>query len=186
MIDVFLNRRLLTVEDYYKMASAGILYPDENVELINGIIFNKFPKTPTHASTVNKLSQRFILKLLEKAIVRVQNPVRLSNLSEPEPDLSILKPKADFYGSGHPTPEDILFLIEVAESSLVYDREVKLPLYAKASIPGVWIVNLEDNQVEIYTSPEGNAYQNQKILTNNQKIHLPAFDLEIPVSRILF
>ena len=182
---ISLSKRLLTVEEYHKMAEAGILTSRDRVELINGEIFNMSPIGSQHAGLVNKLNFFLSQIFADKAIISVQNPIQLSDYSEPEPDLSILKPKADFYGSGHPTPEDILFLIEVAESSLVYDREVKLPLYAKASIPGVWIVNLEDNQVEIYTSPEGNAYQNQKILTKEQKIHLPAFDLEIPVSRIL-
>jgi Uma2 family endonuclease len=154
-MSVELQRRRFTVHDYYAMADAGILGEDERVELIDGEIIQMPPIGSHHAAWVDRLNAKLGGKTGARAIVRVQNPVRLSDLSEPQPDLALLRPREDFYAGGHPGPGDTLLIVEVAHTTLGYDREVKLPLYALAGIPEVWIVDVEKGEVEVYRQPEG-------------------------------
>lgn len=165
-----LQRHRLTVAEYYRMAEAGILGEDDRVELIEGEIIDRAPIGSEHTSGVNRLNSLFIRNVGEQAIVSVQNPIRLNEYSEPEPDLALLRYRADFYRHAHPGPEDILLIVEVADSSLRYDLEVKLPLYARHGIPEVWIVDLEHWRLEIYRQPEGETYQEK---------HCPALDKPI-------
>jgi Uma2 family endonuclease len=132
------SRRLFTVHEYDQMVQAGILHEDDRVELIEGEIIEMAAIGSRHAACVNRLVQLFVMHVAGQAIVHAQNPIRLSERTEPEPDLSLLKPRPDFYAAGHPGPQDVLLVIEVADSSIGFDREIKIPLYARAGIPEVW------------------------------------------------
>lgn len=158
-----LKRYRFSRKDYHQLAQVGLLTEDTPVELINGEIIEMSPINSLHAGTVKRLLRFFSNVLNEQYLIGAQDPVNLGEYSEPEPDLSILKYREDTYTQSHPAAEDILLLIEVADSSLEKDRSVKLPLYAKAGIPETWIVNLQDQQIEVYTSSEDDRYQNEKI-----------------------
>lgn len=151
-------KRKLSVDDYARMGEAGILTEDDRVELIDGELYEMPPIGDGHIGGVNRFNYFFNQRLGGRAIVSVQNPIRLSDYSEPEPDIAVLLPRADFYDSGKAQPEDVLLLIEVADSSLAYDRQTKLPRYAAAGIAEVWIVNLVDQLIEVYRDPHGDAY----------------------------
>lgn len=152
------ERRLFTVEEYFRMAEAGILHEDDRVELIEGEIVEMSPIGSRHAACVNRLNTLINRQVMGRAIVSVQNPVLLPDYSGPQPDVAVLQPREDFYAEAHPVPGDVLLLIEVSETTLRYDREVKLPLYALAGIPEVWIVDLQNEEILTYSRPEGDAY----------------------------
>jgi Uma2 family endonuclease len=151
-------RRPITVDDYYKMAEVGILTEDDRVELIEGQIIEMVPIGSQHASMVNNLTYLLVNTLGNRAIVSVQNPARLSDILEPEPDFAILKPRADRYAASHPTAADVLLLIEVADSSLNYDRIVKARLYARHCIVEFWVVDLKARRITVHRAPAGDAY----------------------------
>lgn len=151
--------RRFDIGDYYRMAEAGILRPDERVELIDGEVVRMSPMGSRHAGCVHRLNNFFARILGEKVIVACQCPLRLSDFSEPEPDIALLKPRDDFYTSSHPEPSDVLLLAEVADSSSGFDRDVKLPLYAAAGVEEVWIVDLAADQVRVHRLPEGRVYR---------------------------
>jgi Uma2 family endonuclease len=135
------RRHRLTVADYYRMAEVGILAPDARVELIDGEIIDMAPPASSHAGTVDYLLEVLGLAARGKAKVRVQNPVRLSEYSEPQPDLALLWPREDFYRARHPRADDVLLIVEVAASSLRFDRKKKVPLYARHGVPEVWLAS---------------------------------------------
>jgi Uma2 family endonuclease len=135
------------------MITFGILTENNRVELIRGEIVTKTPRGDRHVACVNRLNRLFNRLLGDSAIVSVQNPVRLPD-SEPEPDIALLEPRADFYATGKPKPADALLVIEVADASLEHDREVKCPMYADAGIAEIWIVNLIDECLEVYRDPQ--------------------------------
>jgi len=147
------RRRLFTVDEYYRMGDVGIFNGNNRVELIDGEIVEMSPIGSPHAAVVDRLNVLLQPLLRARAIVRVQNPIRLDVYSEPQPDLSILKFRTDFYRSAHPTPADILLVVEVADTSLRYDRQIKIPLYAGAGIPEVWLVDVDAEQIEVFTHP---------------------------------
>jgi Uma2 family endonuclease len=130
-----LPRRRFTVEDYYKMAEAGILTEDDRVELLDGEIVQMSPIGPRHANAVDRANRAFSRRVGDAAVVRVQNPIRLSSRSEPQPDLALLRPRAGGYGRAHPGPKDVLLVLEIADMLVAIDRRVKLPLYARAGVP---------------------------------------------------
>ncbi len=180
------QRRRFNVGEYYAMAEAGILGPDERVELLDGEIVVMAPIGNRHAFCVDWLTRFWILALAELAIVRIQNPVRLNDSSEPEPDITLLAWRDDFYASAHPGPQDVLLLIEVADSTADSDRNEKLPLYARAGIPEVWIVNLRDRRVEVYTEPDGVGYNIVRYYGPGDSVaplHFP--DIALEVERII-
>jgi Uma2 family endonuclease len=154
-----IRHHLLTVSDYYRMAETNILTEDEHVELIDGELFDMAPIGSFHAGLVTRLSRLLINKLADQAIVTVQNPLYLSEFSAPEPDISVLKPRADDYMQSLPTAEDVLLLIEVADTSLYYDRSIKLPLYAKHQIPEVWLIDVKEKRLDIYQQPDKDYYR---------------------------
>ena len=158
------TRHRLTVADFHRMADVGIFQEDDRVELIEGEIIDMAPIGSGHAGTVMALNRLLARALGDRAIVLVQSPVVLPEHSEPEPDLALLRPREDFYRSGHPLPGDILLIIEVADTRLAYDRDVKIPLYARHGIPEVWLVDLEDRRLHIYTSPSASGYLECRIL----------------------
>jgi len=181
-----LNKRLLSVAEYHKMAEVGILSRKDKVELILGEIFYRSPIGSKHQATIDRLNRIFSRIFSDQTILRIQGPVQLENHSEPEPDLLLLKPKEDFYASQHPQAKDVLLLIEVADSSAAFDREVKLPLYAQAGIPEYWIIDLNLHQIEVYHSPEGNTYHSKTILSAADKVSCLAFPTsEFPVSDLI-
>ena len=153
-----LTRHKLNVDDYHRMAEAGVLGEDDRVELIDGEIIDMAPIGVAHASVVTRITIALIQACGDRALVRVQNPVRLSDFSEPQPDFAVVRPRADFYETRHPGPSDVLLLVEVAESSLRYDRVVKLPLYAHAGIPEVWIVDLQQRTIQTYAQPSDGRF----------------------------
>lgn len=166
----FIKKYRFTVEDYHLMGEAGVIPPDCRVELINGEIIEMSPIKSLHSGTVNLLNRLLTSILGDNAIVSVQNPVQLNDYSEPEPDLSVLKFRSDHYIRSHPGPQEVLLLIEVANTSLDTDQQIKLPLYAEAEIPEVWIVNLSDRQIEVYSKPTKEGYSQINIFRNGDTI----------------
>lgn len=161
-------RRRFTVEQYYQMAETGILAPDERVELIEGEILEMAPIGPRYAMCVDRLFQLFVERLGRTVHLRSQNPIRLSNYTEPEPDITLAK-RAD-YSAHHPLGDDVLLTIEVSDSTLEKDRTLKQKAYANANIPEFWIVNLPEYMVEIYRSPAGDVYQEKKIISREERL----------------
>ena len=155
-----IQRRWFNVDEYYRMTDAGILSPDDRVELIEGEVIRMSPIAKFHASCVNRITSLFTELVGRRAIVSVQNPVRLNDFSEPQPDVALLKPRDDFYASRQPGPEDVLLIVEVADTSASYDRAVKIPLYAQAGIPEVWLADLPGDFVGVFASPVNGRYQN--------------------------
>jgi Uma2 family endonuclease len=181
-----LSRRLFTVHEYYQMAQAGILTEDDRVELIEGEIVQMAAIGSRHAACVDRLNQLFSARVAERAIVRVQNPVRLSDYSEPEPDLALLQPRPDFYAAAHPGPADVLLLVEVADTSAGVDRTAKMPLYARAGIVEAWLVDLHVEWVEAHRQPTPRGYQEVCSLGRGTRLAVAAFsDLTLTVDDIL-
>ena len=155
---VELPRRRFTVEEYHRMAKAGILTEDDRVELIEGEIVQISPIGPRHTACVIVLNRRLILALGDRALVSPQNPIRLLLDTEPQPDIVLLRPRDDGYARAPARPEDVLLLIEVADTSYRYDSGLKLRLYARTHIPEVWIVDLEGDAIDVYRRPEREGY----------------------------
>ena len=152
------RRHRLTVSDYYRMAEVGILDPEARVELIEGEIIDMAPPGSPHAGTVNYLAEVLIRAIGDRASALVQNPVRLSQYSEPQPDVALLRRRDDFYRERHPTSADVLLIVEVAATSLRFDRKTKLPLYARHGIPEMWLVDLGGRRLVRYRAPQHGAY----------------------------
>ncbi len=142
-----------TVEEYYRMGEVGILAPDARVELLDGRIYDMLPVGPFHSSVESRLQTFFFSVMKGLYIVRAQNPVHLDDGSEPMPDLALVRPRADHYRQKHPQPADVFLLVEVARTSLPFDRKAKLIAYARAGIAEYWIVNLKAKSVEVHRGP---------------------------------
>jgi Uma2 family endonuclease len=152
-------RHRLDVDAYYKMAEIGILKRTDRVELIDGDIIDMPPIESPHAGVVKRLTQQFARAVADGLVIlSVQDPLRLTPYNEPEPDLMLLRPRTDSYTESHPTAVDVLLLVEVADSSLGYDRSVKLPLYGKFGIPEVWIVDIAGGAIEVFREPKDGDY----------------------------
>ena len=155
-------RRLINVEEYYKMAEVGILKPEDRVELIHGEIYQKSPIGSRHAAIVDHLAMMLNQIFQREVIVRVQNPIRIDDNNEPEPDFALVKYQPDFYSTAHPIPAEVLAVIEVAGSSIRFDKDIKSLLYASCGIPEYWIINMDEGQLELFSDPKrGNYSQNQ-------------------------
>ncbi len=178
-------KRHFSVDEYHRLAEAGILHENDRVELIHGEIIQMSPIGPKHAGNLDRIVRILTFLFGESAIVRSQNPVRLNGQSEPEPDISILKPRDDFYTAAHPKPEEVLLIIELSESSLEYDREVKLPEYASNGIPEYWIVDLKTDRIIIHTGPSGEEYLNIKTYQINERLESPGLPKPISVRELL-
>ena len=146
-------RRLISVDAFHRMGETGILGPADRVELIDGEIIDMSPIGALHAAIVDLLARHFARSAGETAFIRCQNPLRLDDVSEPEPDIAILRPRADFYTTGHPGPADVLLVIEVADTSLAYDLGVKVPLYARHGIPEVWVIDASTRRTQVFREP---------------------------------
>jgi Uma2 family endonuclease len=179
-------RRPLTVAEYHRMGEDGILHENDRVELIEGELIQMVPISSDHSGTVNVLAYLFFKAIGEHAVVAVQQPVRLNDHNEPQPDLALLKPRADHYRSDHPLPPDVMLIIEVAVSSLPYDRTIKLPLYARHGIPEVWIVDVAAKAIEVHRTPSKDGYADMTRLVPGDTITTLALpDVTLPVSEIL-
>lgn len=164
-----------SVGEYYRMAETGILSPDARVELLDGKIIDMSPIGPNHGAVTKRLNHIFTDLANDRWVVSVQDPVHLDEYSEPQPDLMLLKPAADYYASDHPKPEDVFLLIEVADSSLELDREQKLPAYGRAGVREVWIVNLGDKAIEVYREPHFAGYGSRAVVRSGDEVSLQAF-----------
>ena len=184
-MSLVLAEKLYTVQDYHKMAEVGIIQPSDRVELLNGKIFKMSPISSQHSSHVKSIAKYFIQLLNDLAVVGIQDPVIMSNISEPEPDISILKPNDSFYHDTHPTAKDTYLLIEVSLATLKIDRTIKLPIYAAAGVTEYWIVNLEENVIEIYKNPIGKRYKFTEIAENEDIITIKSLNAQIKVSDLL-
>jgi Uma2 family endonuclease len=148
----------LTVGEFERLGETGILNEDARVELIEGYLIDMAPIGSPHAGTVDWLNQTLTLALGTRALVRVQSPIVLSNDSEPQPDLLVLRPRDDYYRKTHPLPRDVILVVEIADTSLAFDRNVKLPLYARHGIPEAWLVDLTDKRLLIASGPTPDGY----------------------------
>jgi Uma2 family endonuclease len=170
-MSVQIAKHWFTVAEYNRMGETGILKEEDRVELIEGEIIEMSPIGRRHAACVGRLTSLLSRLLTEKAIVWVQNPIVLDDYSEPQPDVALLRRRDDFYERSLPAPADVLLIVEVADTTLEYDRQIKLPLYARAGIAEVWLVNLMDEQVGIYTQPAGGAYQVERQAKRGETIN---------------
>ena len=151
------SRHLISVDAFHRMGETGILGPQDRVELIDGEIIDMSPIGVLHAAIVDVLVRHFGRRAGESVFVRCQNPLRLDNISEPEPDIAILRPRADFYMTAHPGAADVLLVIEVADTSLAYDLGTKVPLYARHGIPEVWVIDAATRQTRVFRRPVGSG-----------------------------
>lgn len=149
----------LTMQDYYRMGEAGILGPDERVELMEGEIIAMPPISSLHAAWVNRLARLLVQQTSDEITVHIQSPVRLGDDTEPEPDLALLRPREKPYSQAHPTSRDALLIVETADSSLAYDRDRKAPLYARYGIPEAWLIDLNSSQLTTYLEPSQEGYR---------------------------
>ena len=180
------TRRRFTVAEYYAMADAGILSENDRVELLDGDIIVMSPIGDWHAASVKFFTNTMLPPLQGRAMIAVQDPVRLDENSEPQPDVMLLLWRDDFYGGGHPEPADVLLLIEVSDTTVDYDRNEKLPLYARAGIPEAWIVNRPARRIEAHADPSGNEYATVRYFGPGETIAPQAFpDIVLEVSRII-
>ena len=179
-------RRRFTVAEYYAMADAGILSEDDRVELLDGDLVVKPPIGNWHGGSVKLFANTFPPVLQGRAIVAVQDPVTLDEHSEPQPDVMLLQCRDDFYRNGHPGPGDVLLLIEVADSSVEFDRTVKLAAYARAGIPEVWIAARPERRIEVYTDPDAGSYATVRYHGPGETVAPQAFpDIVLLVDQII-
>lgn len=164
-------RRHFSVSEYYTMAAVGLLKEDDRVELIEGEVIEMNSIGSRHAACVGRLTKSCERLAGDVAIVWVQNPVQVNDYSEPVPDVTLLKRRDDFYAQANPGPEDVLLLIEVSDSTLEYDRQIKVPLYARAGVPEVCLVNLPAEVVEIYSRPSGGKYREARVVGRGESLN---------------
>jgi Uma2 family endonuclease len=182
-----LTRRRFTVKEYHRMGEAGILHEDNRLELIAGDIVVREPIGAYHAGTVDRLNRLWTSRLGDRAIVRVQNPVQFPrDDSELQPDIMLLRPREDFYTTRHPEAADVLLLIEVADTTLRLDRRIKIPLYARAGVREVWLVDLTTAQLEVHRESLGDRYRNVGVLSRGEHVSPQAFpDLSLDVAELV-
>ena len=180
------RRRPFTVGEYYRMAETDILTEEDRVELIAGQIVAMSPIGSRHAACVKRLNLLLGKMVGDSMLIGVQDPIALDAYSAPEPDLVLLRPRTDFYADAHPTASDVLLAIEVADTSIDYDREVKLPLYAQAGLAEVWLIDLQKDRIEVYAQPQGGAYQQRVEVTADATFTSPTVTgLELAVAEVL-
>ncbi len=176
----------ITIEMYHRMGEKGIFAPDDRVELIEGELFQMSPIGSLHARCVDFLNKFLVIAASDQFTVRVQNPVILNNLSEPEPDFSIVRSREDFYKDALPTSSDVVAVFEVADTSVAFDKNIKFLRYAATGIPEAWLIDLDDERVEVHTQPKENGYGMVKIYVRGENAvseNIPSINL--PVDDIL-
>jgi Uma2 family endonuclease len=175
-----------SADQYQRMGEIGLFRREDHVELLEGVIYQMTPIGSWHNGSISAMNMLFTSPLAGRAVVQVQGSLRLSPDSEPEPDLLVLRFRPDFYRSALAGPEDVLLLVEVADTSLGYDRGIKLPLYARAGIPEVWIVNRNDACVEVYREPRGASYESVSLGDPSSSVSPLAFpELNVTVKDLL-
>jgi Uma2 family endonuclease len=186
MVAVFPQKHLTDLNEWHRLGEAGIFPPESRMELINGEILHMAPIGFNHAGHTRRLNALFSFLLADKAIVSIQSPIQLGDLSEPEPDFVLLRPEASFYSTRHPKADDVLLLIEVSDSTLRFDRTQKLRLYATFNIPEYWIINLIDDCLEVYRQPQDGDYLDKSTLGKTDSLNLVALpEIKISVADIL-
>jgi Uma2 family endonuclease len=168
-------KKLFTVDEYHRMWDAGILPEEKRFELIRGEIIEMPNPKPPHSGRANRLNHLFSSRLGDSVVVSVQNPSSIDDMSEPVPDVSLLKPRSDFYTERHPLPEDVLLAIEISYSTFRFDSKIKAPLYAEAGIREYWILNIPSNALEVHTLPVLGKYTHHQVLKHGQTISPQAF-----------
>jgi len=177
------QRHRITVHDYHRMGEIGVFPPDARVELIEGEIIDMAPIGNDHQSIVDQLNRALVLAVGRNAIVRTQGSIRLSQWSEPEPDVVLLKPRPDFYrGAEFAFGTDSLLVIEVSDTTLKYDRDIKVPLYARHGVPEVWVVDVNGNVLLVYGDLRDGKYERHVVLERPATVpltHLPGVTLDV-------
>ena len=185
-MSVQMQRRLFTVQEYHLMGETGILGEDDRVELIEGEIVQMAAIGTRHATCVRRLIRQFRQLPEESAILDVQNPIQLSERTEPQPDIVLLQPRPDYYATAHPVPSEVLLLVEVSDSTVDFDRNVKVPNYARSGIQEVWLWELEVNCLEVYRCPTANGYTSMQKFERGEMVAPLAFpEFEVSVDFIL-
>ena len=184
---VVLKRRRFTLEEYQRLGETGIIQEDERVELVEGEIVEMSPIGRPHASVVARLTMLFAQRYADRAIVWVQNPLALPRqVSQFQPDLALLKPRPDFYRGKDVEPDDALLVVEVMDSSIAYDRQVKLPIYSRGGVPEVWLVNVNRNTVEVWRDPTPDGFREQHLVERSGTIAPLAFpDVRLAVQDLV-
>ena len=167
--------RQISAQDYHHMAESGILRPDERVELLEGQIIKMAAKGTAHSAAVSRSEHLLRERLGSRVLLRFQDPIRLNDYSEPEPDVAVVRPDPRYYEDHHPTPTEIFLLIEVADTSLKFDCETKAPAYARSGIVEYWVLDVNDRKLHVYRSPSANGYQSETILAEALTIEPLAF-----------
>lgn len=180
----FPHQKKFTVETYHQLAKDGLIAPGDRVELIEGKVIPMSPKGNKHSHVISRLIRAFATDDTDY-LIRVQDPLSIPQKSEPEPDFLLLKWREDEYLNAHPKPDEVLLLIEVADSSLEFDRKTKVPLYATARISPYWIINLQDEVVEVYQNPSGNGYNSHEIKMRGTSLDVPTLKISIDADQVL-
>ena len=184
--DVLVRRHRFTVDDFARLGEAGIFAEDDRVELIDGEIRDMTPIGQPHAWIVNRLNRRLVKRLDDRGYVSVQNPLRLDGHTEPQPDVVVARGGEDDYADRHLEAGDVLLVIEVADSSLRYDRAEKMPRYARSGIPEAWLVDVTGGAVTVYTTPGAGGYAGEQVFPPGAEIALVAVSgLRITVDEIV-
>ena len=185
-MSVQIQRRLFTVQEYHLMSEAGIFSNNERVELIAGEIIQMAAIGTRHASCVNRLARRFSLIPEDLVTFAIQNPIQLTRRTEPQPNVVLLQPRADYYATAHPIPSEVLLLVEVSDSTVDFDRDVKVPNYARSGIQEVWLWALEVNCLEVYRNPTANGYTSMQKFERGEMVSPLAFgEFEVSVDFVL-
>lgn len=179
------DRYWLSVAEYHRMGEAGVFHPDARVELLNGEIVTMPPIGDSHDYGVTTLDYLLKEQIGRRAVVRIQSPLVCGEWSEPEPDVAVVRGPLERYLDGRPTAADALLIVEVANSSLQRDQQEKVPLYGGVGVPEVWVVDVQHNQVHVYTEPEGGAYATHIVRTVEDTLIPAAFpDVRIPIGEL--
>lgn len=181
-----LQRYRFNVQQFHQLGEIGIFAEGDRIELIDGDLAVMSPRSTRHVACVNTLNKSLVLTLHETAVVSVQNPIRLNDFTEPLPDFAVFRLQPHGYRESMPTGHDTLLVIEVADSTLRYDRNIKLPRYAEAGVPEVWIVDLQANEIEISWAAQGRRYTSSRIYLPGQVVESPTVsELRLDVDAIL-
>ncbi|MCC3407795.1 MAG: Uma2 family endonuclease [Microcoleus sp. PH2017_10_PVI_O_A] len=170
-----LDLRLLTVQEYDRMTEIGIFDEDERVELLAGQIVKMAAKGTAHGAAVKRTEKLLENRLGERVLVRLQDPVRLDNYSEPEPDISVVIPDPLYYEDHHPTPSEIYLIVEVADTTLRTDCGIKAKIYAESGIADYWVLDVNNRQLHVFREPSQDGYQSRVILADDASISLLRF-----------
>ena len=164
------QRHAVSAQEYLRMGESGVFAPDARLELIEGEIVEMAPIGSRHAATVNVLNRLLGTLAGNQAIVSVQNPLVLGDRSVPQPDLALLKPRADSYSGAHPTAADVLLVVEVADTTLTFDMGTKVPLYARSGIPEAWVVDLQERALRVFREPSASGYRTGFTVSGAEKV----------------